>query len=75
MAIEVFIGYPPSRESPQAEFCIRHDGFVDIPAVLYRADGELMIEIFSRAGGDPEWTLSLSDFVDAIERGTAALSR
>ena len=51
MAIEVFIGYPPSRESPQAEFCIRHDGFVDIPAVLYREDGELMIEIFSRRWG------------------------
>jgi hypothetical protein len=73
MTIKIFVGYPPDRDSPQAEFRISHDGLVDIPALLYREDGKLMIEIFSQAGGEPEWTLPLADFVQAIGNGMAAL--
>jgi hypothetical protein len=66
MAIRISVGYPPDLESPIAEFVIPNDdGTISTPAVVYREDGKLVIEIYSKAGA-ADWKLALSDFVQAI---------
>ncbi len=74
MGIEIFLGYPPDRESPQAELSVRHNGTVDIPAYVRRRDGELIVELFSKQGGEPEWTYPVDEFIDALERAVAAVN-
>ncbi|HMK97647.1 MAG TPA: hypothetical protein VK425_08895 [Acidimicrobiales bacterium] len=72
MTIHVGHASPPHRDSTVAEFHVAHDGFVDIPAEIYRSEGQLMIAIYSRAGGDP-WEFPLGDFIEAIGKGIAIL--
>jgi len=68
MEFQIAETYPPDRESQQPELCIyHHDGGVDIPALLYREDDELKIELFARSGG-VEWTFPVAEFMSTIAR-------
>ena len=72
MTIQVGAAGPPHREGTVAEFHIVHDGFVDVPAELFRVDGRMMIAIYSREGGPP-WEFHLSEFLEAVGKGIAIL--
>ena len=72
MTFEISKGFPPSRESAIAELCVRHDGVVDIPAEVYREDGQVKISIFGREGG-LVWKYSVDDWVGAIRRAVEVL--
>jgi hypothetical protein len=69
---QIFIAYPPDRDGRVVELNDRHDGTVDIPAEIYRDQGQTMITLFSRTDG-PAWTYPLADFVAGIEAAVAAL--
>ena len=72
MTFEIFKGFPPDRESAVAEFYDRHDGVVDVPAQLYREDGQLKIAIYGREGGIV-WEYSVDDWIGAIEQAVQVL--
>lgn len=72
MTFEISKGFPPDRESPIAELCIRHDGEVDIPAEISRENGELRIFLFGRQGG-VAWDYPLEDWLRAIQRAVEVL--
>ncbi len=72
MTIEIFKAFPPGRETAVAELNVRHDGVVDIPAEVYRENGELKITIFRREGG-VAWEYPLEEWLDAIHRAAEAL--
>ena len=72
MIFEISKGFPPDRESPIAELCVRHDGVVDIPAEVYRENGELTISIFGRKDG-VALEYPLHDWLDAIQRAVEVL--
>ena len=55
-----------------AEFHVINDGFVDVPAELFRAKGQVMIALYPRAGGNP-WEFPLADFLRAVGEGLAVL--
>jgi hypothetical protein len=69
---QVFVAYPPDREGRVVELNIIREGEVDIPAELFRDNGETMITLFSRKDG-PAWTYRLADFVLGLDAATAAL--
>jgi hypothetical protein len=68
VSIHVGIAYPPHREDGVAEFHVRHDDAIDIPAEIFQQDGRLMIGLYSRTGG-LAWEYALSDFLAAIASG------
>ncbi|MGO8824852.1 MAG: hypothetical protein ACLQU9_06380 [Acidimicrobiales bacterium] len=72
MAFQIFVGYPPDRESPEAQLHVSHDGVVDIPAIVYRDGGQFLVDLFSKSGG-PDWTYPVVDLVEALNRAVAAL--
>jgi hypothetical protein len=72
MSIEIFKAFPPDRESAVAELNVRHDGTVDIPAEVFREDGELRINIFRPEGG-VAWQYSVDEWVAAIQRAIEVL--
>jgi hypothetical protein len=72
MTFEISKVFPPDRESAVAELNVRHDGVVDIPADVYREDGQLKISIFGREGG-VAWEYPLDDWVGAIQRAVEVL--
>lgn len=72
MSIHVGVAYPPHREEAVAEFHVKHDDVVDIPAEIFRQDGRLMIGLYARTGG-LAWEYSLSDFLGAIASGIAII--
>lgn len=72
MTFEISKVFPPDRESAVAELNVRHDGGVDIPADVYRENGELRISIFGREGR-VAWEYPLDDWLRAIERAVEVL--
>ena len=72
MPIQVGEASPPHRDERVAEFHVFHDGFVGVPAEIFRLNGRLMIAIYSREGREP-WEFSLAEFVEAIGRGISIL--
>ena len=72
MILEVDKAFPPDRESAIAEFYVSHDGGVDIPADVYRENGELMLSIFGRKDG-VALDYPLRDLLEAIERAVEVL--
>lgn len=67
MTIEIGATSPPHRETGVAEFHVRHDGFIDVPAEVYCENGVLMIGLYAREAGI-QWEYSLAEFVEAIGR-------
>lgn len=67
MTFEIFKAFPPDRDGPVAEINVRHEGLVDVPAEVYRENGELRIAIFGREGG-VAWNYSLDEWVQAVQR-------
>jgi hypothetical protein len=72
VTFEIFVAYPPDRQTKVAQLSVRHDGMVDIPAEVDREGGELKITIFGRQGG-VAWEYPLADWVAAVERAVEAL--
>lgn len=72
MAFDIFKGFPPDRESAVADIYDRHDGAADVPAQVFRENGELRISLFERKGG-VAWEYPLNDWVAAIERAVQVL--
>jgi hypothetical protein len=72
MRFEIFKAFPPNRESAVVELNVRHDGQVDIPAEIYREDGELRITLFQREGG-AAWQYPLNEWVAGIAKAIEAL--
>jgi hypothetical protein len=68
MTIQVGEASPPHRDAAVAEFHVRHDACVDIPAEVYRDNGRLMIALYAREGGI-QWEYPLSEFLEAIGKG------
>lgn len=69
---QIFVAYPPGREGRVVELSVPRCGGVDIPAEIYREDGQTMITLFSRSDG-PAWRYPLSDFLAAVEAATNAI--
>ena len=72
MTFEIFEMFPPDRESPVAELNVRHGAVVDVPAEVYRENGELKITIFGREGG-VAWEYPLAEWVEAVRKAAEAL--
>jgi len=72
VTIEIFKAFPPDRESTVVELNVRHDGAVDVPAEIYRENGERMIAIFGREGG-AAWVYPLDEWVAALHKAAEAL--
>ena len=72
VSIHVGIAYPPHRDEGIAEFHVAHDDSIDVPAEIFRADGRLMIALYSRTDGIA-WEYELSDFLSAIAAGMRVL--
>ncbi len=72
MAFEIFKAFPPDRESAVAELYDRHDGVADVPAQVYRKNGELNISIFERKG-EVAWEYPLDEWLRAIQRAVEVL--
>jgi hypothetical protein len=72
MTFEIFKAFPPDRDSAIVEVIFRHDGGVDVPAEVYREDGELRIAIFGRQGGVPS-EYPLEAWIQAIQRAIEVL--
>ena len=68
MNIHVGIAFPPHRADGVAEFHVAHDGVVEVPAEIFRADGRMMIALYSQTDGIA-WEYPLSDFLSAIATG------
>lgn len=72
VVFEILKAYPPDRDGVVAELTVRHGGLIDIPAEIYREDGELKITLFGRETG-PAWTYPLSEWVAAVNQAAEAL--
>lgn len=72
MTFEIFKAFPPDRQTAVAELNVRHDGFVDIPAEVYRDQGELRITLFGREGG-VAWQYPLNEWLEAIKQAIEVL--
>jgi hypothetical protein len=72
LTIEIFKAFPPDRESTVVELNVPHDGVVDVPAEIYRENGERMIAIFGRKGG-AAWVYPLDEWVEALHKAAEAL--
>ena len=62
----------PTWQKGKCHVFLSHDGGVDIPADVYRENGELMISIFAPEGG-VAWEYPLDDWLRAIERAVELL--
>jgi hypothetical protein len=65
-------GFPPDRESPIAELTVSHDGVVDIPAEIYRENGEVRIALFGRQDGTA-FEYPLAEWIEAINSAVEVL--
>ena len=72
MIFKIFKAFPPDRESAVVELNVWHDGMVDVPAEIYREDGERMIAIFGRGGG-AAWVYPLDEWLEALRKAAGAL--
>jgi len=72
MTFEIFKAFPPNRETAVAELHVRQDGVIEVPAEVYRSEGQLRIVLFGREGG-AAWEYPLSDWMGALERAVDAL--
>ncbi|MFN8053529.1 MAG: hypothetical protein U0Q22_18975 [Acidimicrobiales bacterium] len=72
MTFEIFVAYPPDRESGVAEIHVRDGDTVHIPAEVFFEGDVLRIRMFSR-GGSGVWQYPLDEWLSAIRRAAEAL--
>lgn len=72
MSFRIFKIYPPDLESAVAQLTVLHGDIMDIPAEVFRVDGELMIRIFPRGGGEV-WQYPLNKWLGAIQHAVEVL--
>ena len=72
--LQIFVVYPPDREGRVAQLCVQRAGKLDIPAEVFRQDGQTMITLFSRDDG-PAWTYPLAEFGAALDAARAIVAQ
>ena len=71
MTFEIFKAFPPQQDGPVAQLFVRHDGVVDVPAEVYRANDGLRITLFAHDG--PAWDYPVDDFIEAVNQAVETL--